>query len=119
MLTKMKSQLAQTFSKEVNLPVEKVVDLLEIPKDMSHGDLAFPCFAVAKERKKSPNSIAQELALWKLPAGFSRAQAVGGYLNFFFEPSYYQNLLLTEIQTTKHKYGHTTIGDGKTVRMPR
>ena len=35
--------------------------LLELPKDPLLGDLAFPCFSLAKQMKKSPAIIANEL----------------------------------------------------------
>ncbi len=35
--------------------------LLESPKDPSHGDIAFPCFTLAKELGKSPIQIAQDI----------------------------------------------------------
>ena len=34
---------------------------LEIPPNTDMGDYAFPCFVLAKEWKKSPNEIAEEL----------------------------------------------------------
>jgi arginyl-tRNA synthetase len=36
--------------------------LIEIPQERSMGDFALPCFLFAKELKKAPQAIAQEIA---------------------------------------------------------
>ena len=60
--------------------------LLEYPEQPENGDLAFPCFTLAKELKKAPPAIAAELAgSVKLPEGFARVEAKGPYLNFFLD----------------------------------
>lgn len=48
------------------------------------GDIAFPCFPLAKVMRKAPPIIAQELAE-KMSGDdlIEKAQAAGGYLNFF------------------------------------
>jgi arginyl-tRNA synthetase len=47
------------------------------------GDLAFPCFPLAKVLKKAPAAIATELASKVQPGEFvERAEANGGYVNF-------------------------------------
>jgi arginyl-tRNA synthetase len=49
------------------------------------GDVGFPCFALAKERRKAPPALAQEMAAAVvLPADgpFARVAAVGPYVNF-------------------------------------
>lgn len=64
---------------------------LEVPPDSRLGDYAFPCFHLAKERKKAPPVIAQEIAS-TINAGakgefFERIVATGPYVNFFITPS--------------------------------
>ena len=83
MLTKIKNILAQALSQHTQLPLEQVVSLLELPKDSSHGDLAFPCFALAKSLRKAPPQIANDLAAKNYPKEISKVSVVGGYLNFF------------------------------------
>lgn len=41
---------------------QQVIDILEAPKDANHGDVAFPCFHLAKQRGQSPVEIAKEIA---------------------------------------------------------
>lgn len=60
---------------------------LERPKDPKMGDLAFPCFRLAKELRKAPPQIAAALkeALSEdalKAAGFAKVDAAGPYLNF-------------------------------------
>jgi arginyl-tRNA synthetase len=57
---------------------------LSKPPKPEMGDLAFPCFPLAKALKQAPPRIAAELAE-KVPVGglVARAQAFGPYLNFF------------------------------------
>jgi len=61
---------------------------IERPKDPKLGDLAFPCFRLAKELRKGPPQIAAGLfeaieAEGELPEGLERAVAAGPYVNFF------------------------------------
>ena len=52
------SFLARYLKKDVSL----ISLLLEVPQDSNNGDYAFPCFTLAREMKKSPAQIAQDLA---------------------------------------------------------
>ena len=55
--------------------------MIEIPPENISGDLAFPCFQLAKQAKQSPNSLAQQFAEKFSSDSFTRFEAVGGYLN--------------------------------------
>lgn len=65
---------------------------LEAPKEKAFGDIAFPCHLLAKELKKAPPVIANELlvkvsdALSAYPS-LTKAEAKGPYLNFFINNS--------------------------------
>jgi arginyl-tRNA synthetase len=64
-----------------------ITAILEVPPDPKLGDFALPCFQFAKEQKKAPAAIAQELAS-KMHAEFLEAvMATGPYVNFFIKPS--------------------------------
>lgn len=53
---------------------------------LEHGDLAFPCFALAKTMQASPPECAIKLkAKVKLPAFVTKVENVGPYLNFFLD----------------------------------
>ena len=60
-----KEEILKVFEAET-----KVKNLsLEIPKDIEHGDYAFPCFQLSKELKKNPIEIALELSKQIKPKG--------------------------------------------------
>lgn len=87
------------------LDVNQILDSLEIPKDNTNGDLAFPCFFLAKTMRKNPMLIATELQekLGEI-SGF-RVEGKGAYLNFFILPETLVQDALEEILTEQEKYG--------------
>ena len=81
---------------------------LEIPPDPKFGDYSLPCFTLAKEFKKNPNQIAQELKS-KLKLKM-KMEVVGGYLNFFVDNTQVVKNILTKILKEKNKHGSVNIG---------
>ena len=62
--------------------------LLEQPPKVEMGDLAFPCFPLAKVRRMAPPKIAEELAAAIAPTGMiAQVKALGPYVNFFADPA--------------------------------
>jgi arginyl-tRNA synthetase len=51
--------------------------LIEIPPENISGDLAFPCFQLAKQAKQSPNRVAQQFVEKFSSPFFTRFEAVG------------------------------------------
>ena len=49
-----KEAIANLISKVVEVDKKEIEDFLEVPKDITNGDYAFPCFRLAKILKKSP-----------------------------------------------------------------
>ncbi|QKF68295.1 arginyl-tRNA synthetase [Arcobacter venerupis] len=73
--------------------------VLEKPKDISFGHYATPvAFSLAKELKKSPMVIADELVL-KLSDSdmFEKVEAVKGFINFKLSSSFLQSLVDTAL----------------------
>ena len=100
----------------VDLPIEELEGLLETPKNPSMGDLAFPCFKLAKVLRKAPAAIAAELKeKLILPAGIEKAEAVGPYLNFFIEKGQQAQTLLTKVLDAGEAYGASNEGRGRHV----
>ena len=67
--------------------VGDVDSTLSPPPKIEMGDLAFPCFTLAKTRKAPPPKIAAQLAEQITPAGgVAAVKAFGPYLNFFADP---------------------------------
>jgi arginyl-tRNA synthetase len=94
--------------------------LIEKPKFLSQGDLAFPCFQLAKTMRKPPIEIAQDLSLRlqsEIDESFDRFEAVGGYINAFLNKSKVAKELLNEIQQKKNHYGDLDIGESQAVTI--
>lgn len=92
-------------------------EMLEIPKETSMGDYALPCFKLAKEFRKAPAQIAEEIqSKLNIEGTFlQKVDVVGGYINFTIKPESYAQTVLTEIQQKKETYGTSTIGNGKNI----
>ncbi|MFH8119355.1 MAG: arginine--tRNA ligase [Candidatus Aenigmatarchaeota archaeon] len=73
---------------------------LEIPKEKEFGDLAFPCFELAKKEKRSPIEIANGI-VEKIKSQKSyfvkKVEQRNGYVNFFFDWSKVSEIVLKEI----------------------
>jgi arginyl-tRNA synthetase len=100
------------LKKHVDLPEEQLMQMLEVPPNPELGDLAFPCFTLAKTLRKAPPLIAQELAE-KVSGNQVKAVATGGYLNFFFDHARMAEEILAE--ASKENYGQSNVGNGKRV----
>ncbi|MDQ0339232.1 arginyl-tRNA synthetase [Caldalkalibacillus uzonensis] len=114
----MKNQVVKLLKPLLDLEEDHILSLVETPPSREQGDLAFPCFQLAKQFRKSPALIAGELAD-KLPteelaaAGFAKAEAMGPYLNFFFDRGQLAKELLAS--TVADQLADYQIGAGKTV----
>lgn len=86
-----KSEIAKILKKEIEgLSLEDLYLLLEIPQDEGMGDYALPCFKLAKEFRKAPNVIAEEIKEKISKEGlFMKVEAVSGYVNMFIDRKYY------------------------------
>ncbi|MDR7072347.1 arginine--tRNA ligase [Fictibacillus barbaricus] len=107
--------LKQNIKDELNL--DEIEGLIEKPKQLNQGDLAFPCFQLAKIYKSSPNKIAQTIASGKLPVSFEKVETVGGYVNVFLNKKQLVSELLTKILEENDHYGNHTFGLNKTIVM--
>lgn len=109
--------LAQMISEELarilSLKEDEVERLLEIPPQETLGDLAFPCFTLAKTKRKAPPFIAAELEAAFLEHKEVTAKATGGYVNFFFHRETVAGQLFQEMKS--NQYWQPNSGDGKRV----
>ncbi|MEK6910836.1 MAG: arginine--tRNA ligase [Nanoarchaeota archaeon] len=92
----MKSEIAQLLSKNISLNKEDIEKLIEIPPSPELGDYAFPCFTLAKELKKSPIHIAEDLSKRIKSSEFEKIEAKGPYVNFFVNKSNFVKTALKE-----------------------
>ena len=112
-----KKQVVNCISEVVpSLEKKEIERLVEIPPNYDMGDYAFPCFRLAKEFKKAPNLIAEELVK-KISGGeyFTEVRNVGPYINFFVNIEKLTETVLESIAKEKEKFGSTDIGKGKKV----
>ena len=112
-----KQKIAEQISKTTNIPQEQIIEYIEIPADEKMGDFSFTCFKLAKELKKAPQMIAQEIKdNIEFEDGFMQnIEVVNGYLNFYIMPQEYISNVLTEIANKKENYGESTVGKGKNI----
>ena len=108
-----KEKIAEKLAEITNLSKEELNSYIEIPKDVKNGDYSFPCFKLAKELKKSPVIIANEIKdkfdLNK--TGIEKVEVVNGFLNFFIDKKILAKEVLEEIEK-KEQYGKSKIGEG-------
>ena len=110
-----KKKIAELLSKEVELEVNDLEQLIEIPPRAEMGDYAFPCFQLAKVMKKAPNMISAELKEKLDTEGFEKIESLGPYVNFFVDKGAFSKDTIEKILSEGDEYGASNVGDGKTV----
>ena len=114
-----KQKIAEKIGKVIDFDKDELKKYIEIPKDLNNGDYAFPCFRLAKELKKAPPVIANEIKE-KIDLDINKTdeiekvEIVGGYLNFYINKTMLTNEVLDEISKTED-YGKSNIGKGKNI----
>jgi len=104
-----------------DLELSQIEEGIEIPKEKTMGDYAFPCFRLAKTLRKAPNLIAQDVAA-QLEGSeiLEKVQAVGPYVNMFLNKTWRAQFILGQVDeaiAAGKAYGASTVGEGKTVVM--
>ena len=111
-----KGEIAKQISKVTNIGKEELETYIEIPKDAKNGDYAFPCFRLAKELKKAPPIIANEINE-KIEIDkniIEKVEIAGGYLNFYINSKLITQEVLEKL--LKEKEGaKSKIGEGKNI----
>lgn len=99
-----------------SVTVEEIESKLETPKDKQNGDLAYPCFNLAKVLKNSPvniaNSIKEKIIL---DEKISKVEVVNGFLNFYLNSDNIVNGVLKKILNEKENYGSSKEGNGTNI----
>ena len=112
----LKNEIAKIISKEVELPLEELESYIEIPKDSSMGDYAFPCFKLAKQMHKAPQLIASELKeKIVLDNNIEKLEVVGGYINFYINRNIIIKEVTEEFNKKGEKFGSSNEGNGKNI----
>lgn len=115
-MTNFKQEIAKQIANATNGDEKQLETYIEVPKDVKNGDYAFPCFRLAKELKKAPPQIANEIKekLIINEAIVEKVEVLGGYLNFYINKKMLTKEVLTQI-AKQEEYGKSKIGEGKTI----
>jgi len=112
----------QEFVERIRRVIARNTDLepdevkVESPRDATHGDLAFPCFPLAKRQRQPPNVAAVKLA--QAIAGQLNGIAVvaaGPYVNFRIDRPALASSVLGAISVKGERYGGARTGEGQTI----
>lgn len=93
----------------------EIAGMLEYPPDPAMGDLAFPCFRLSRELRRSPVQIASALKEDLADEVIGSVEVAGGYLNIRIANAYLGGTVVPEILEKGEKYGAQTFGCGKKV----
>lgn len=112
-----KKEIAQALvDKTGQLELNQVMEMIEIPPNPQMGDFAFPCFKLAKEFRKAPNIISQEIAekLGGIEL-FEKVENAAAYVNFFINKSIFAKSVIGEVFDKKENFGASDMGENKKV----
>lgn len=109
-------QLITDSIKMEGIDKQSLLALVSTPKDSAMGDLCIPCFKLAKEMKKPPMAIAEEIAE-SVEKGemIESVSAVAGFVNFKFDNVKFAKQVLQDVLAKGENYGKSDEGKGKTV----
>ncbi len=119
-MQKLKEEIGSVLAPLVEMEEKLVLDLLEVPPEPDYGDIAFPCFTLAKKMKKAPAAIAEDLGnklAGKQGLYWQTAEPRGPYLNFYIAPETYSKEVLKKVWEEQDKFGHTNLGEGENVTI--
>lgn len=112
-----KDKIAAGIQKAIGIEIQDLKSFIELPPSQEMGDFSFPCFRLAKELKKAPPAIAQEINE-KMTVDtdlFEKVDVTGGYLNFFVNKETMATEVLQDVDTNQQNYGASAIGEGKNI----
>jgi arginyl-tRNA synthetase len=110
--------IAEFISRETGLDFAAVHKLIEVPRDRQWGEYAFPCFPLAKIRRKAPPVIAREITEKFEPQPLlEKCTAEGGYVNFRIRRPAWAEMVLGKIFSEGERYGESREGIGKRVLL--
>lgn len=107
-----KNEVVELIASQIDLPKEKINDLIERPKNAKMGDYAFPCFVLAKKMHKNPAEIAKSIAENLSSENFASIQAVGPYVNFSIDHGKLISSTLKDVLDKGEHYGDQELGKG-------
>lgn len=115
MMLDFKKIIAEKIKEATN--IETIEEYIEVPSNKEMGDYSLPCFKLAKEMKKAPQVIANEIKE-KLNIDneiVKNVEVVNGYLNFYIAPNAIYKTVFEEMENEGEKYGECEDGNGKNI----
>jgi arginyl-tRNA synthetase len=115
-----KEQVSDLISKSIGVDSAEVFSMLSFPPQADMGDVAFPCFRLAKTMSKSPKDVSEEICK-KVSANIEKNSIIGSvrsfgpYVNFFLNKTRFYNAVMTDslsgeiIRPAKTKHGRVVI----------
>jgi arginyl-tRNA synthetase len=109
--------VAQVLCAALNYGSERAPEIaraLTEPPNLAMGDVAFPCFALAKEQRAAPKAIAEKIAGCIAPDELiAKATAQGPYLNLYLDRPAAARRIVGEILRHPDTYGSHNLGQGE------
>ena len=115
-MTDFKCEIAEAIAKATNIKKDEIYEYIEVPKDTSNGDYAFPCFKLAKALKKNPTQIATDINE-KISVNdeiITKIVIAGGYLNFYINKDLLTMEVLAKIEN-QEEYGKVETPKNKNI----
>ncbi|WP_040205674.1 arginine--tRNA ligase [Neobacillus jeddahensis] len=114
-----KKELAELLYEllDQEISVAELEQMIEKPKNALHGDLAFPCFTLAKVKRKAPQLIAQDLSEKIQSFTFEKVEVVGAYINIFLNKKLVSEKLVNEVITKQGHFADLDFGNGGNVTI--
>lgn len=101
---------------DVSIDVDTIEKNIEVPKDKTNGDYAFPCFNLSKTLKKAPFQIATELKdAIQENSVISHTEVINGFLNFYIQKEIIVKNTIEKFAMQKEEYGKSNMGEGKNI----
>ncbi len=108
-MEKYRKKLVSLIKKQIDGDID-----LAVPPDSTFGDYALACFPFAKQLKKDPVGIANDLKeKIKAPSFVEKIETKGPYLNFFLDKSVLAKEIIDSVLKEKEKYGQQSLGSEK------
>ncbi|MDR0266653.1 arginine--tRNA ligase [Paenibacillus sp.] len=89
---------ADALKAYVPLETGQITELFEIPPSAQMGDIAFPCFMLAKHFRKAPQEVAKDIAQ-AFCNSVIKAEAAGPYVNLKFDRTHYSTLIMEALSS--------------------
>ena len=100
-----------------HLSADEIYNLIEVPKDTTHGDLAFPVFQLARVLRKAPAQIAADLVAELDQTHFAAVTAIGPYINVSLKRESVGAAIVSEVITKGSAFGQQDIGHGRNMTI--